>query len=422
MRKLYYIVPLAMAAGLFVSCGNDTAGTEEIIPKEAVDGSLENTTRAFPEDDGAKRLLSQPVRMFWQILQGVDETFPRRRAGYQIEDAQYEEIKQFTDKLVADNNASSETQKFRAIWNWITENIKYNNSLDPAYGNEPYDVFVNKICVCQGYANILNVMVYSQGIDVINVNGFLGNIGGHAWNYVRLNGTWWVYDPTNGGEFKASETSKYMDWLMPFSADGNFLETPEYAYNYTECMLNLNVVKKADDAMTVPFSVTLNNGIRYKVMSFSPSEPLPDNVRELYIGSNIESLGNSFIGLKDNAPNVEAVYVDPNNKYLESFDGVVYNKGGEEPLYIPTAMKKLVLRPLDIIGKNHVFDHAGIEEIVISDGTKRLEAWAVEKCPNLKVAYVPMDTELDENAFMDVHPDFEIIRMDHTGIKDILAD
>lgn len=84
-------------------------------------------------------------------------------------------------------------------------------------------------------------------------------------------------------------------------------------------------------------------------------------------------------------------------------------------------MKKLVLRPQEVIEKNHVFDHSGIEEIVIANGTKRLEAWAVEKCPNLKVAVVPMDTELDEEAFVDVHPDFEIIRMDQTGIKDVWA-
>lgn len=422
MRKLYYIVPLAMAAGLFVSCDNDTAGTEEIIPQETIDGSLGNATRAFPEDDGAKALTGEPARMFWMILQGVDDAFPRRRAGYEIEDFQYEEIKQFTDQLIADKKATTETEKYQAIWNWVTSNIKYNNPLNPAYGNDPYDVFTNKVCVCQGYANILSVMLHSQGIDVLNVNGILGGYGGHAWNYVRIDGEWWVSDPTNGGQHKASLVGDYQHSLIPYSADGNFLETPEYAYNYTECKLNLNVVKQADDVMTVPFSVTLNNGKRYRVTSFSPSKPLPENVRELYIGTNIESLGESIIGLKNNAPNVEVAYVEPDNKNLRSFNGVVYPKRAEEPLYIPAAMKKLVLQPWEVIGKNHVFDHAGIEEIVIANGTKRLEAWAVEKCPNLKVACVPMDTEIDENAFVDVHPDFEVIRMDQTGIKDIWAD
>lgn len=422
MRKFYYIVSLAMTAGLFAGCSNDTAGTEEIIPQETVDGSINNATRAFPEDDGAKKLNSKPATRFWQILQGVDESFPFRRAGYQIEDHQYREIKQFTDELMVEKNATTETEKYRAIWNWIAQNVEYNNDLNPAYGNDPYEVFINKRCVCQGYANILNVMLYSQDIAVININGILQGYGGHAWNYACIDGTWQVCDPTNGGEFKAAEVYSYWEWLIPYSADGNFLETPEYAYNYTECHLNLNVVKQADDAMTVPFGVTLNDGKRYQVSAFSPSEPLPDNVRELYIGTNIESLGEAYIGLKEYGPNVEVAYVDPNNKKLQSYEGVVYKKGSEEPLYIPAAMKVLKLQPVDVVGKNFVYDHAGIEEITIADGTKRMEAWAVEQCPNLKVAYVPIDTELDEKAFTDVHPDFQIIRQDHTGIKNIWAD
>ena len=421
MKKLYYIFSMALAAGLFAGCTNDTVGIEETTPQKAVDSSLGNTTRAFPEDDGSKALTGQPVRMFWQILQGVDESFPRRRASYQIEDFQYEEIKEFTDNLIAEKNATTETDKYKAIWNWVTSNIKYNTKLNPAYKNTPYDVFINKKCVCQGYANILNVMLHTQGIDVINVNGELVGYGAHAWNYVRYDGTWYVADPTNGGEFKASVTSGYQDWLVPYSADGNFLETTDYAYNYTESKLNLNVVKHADDAMMVPFSVTLANGKRFRVTSFSPSEPLPANVRELYIGSNIESLGVSYVGLKEHAPNVEAAYVDSNNKNLKSYEGVVYSRNEKEPVYIPAAMKVLKLQPVDVMEKNHIFDHNGIEEIVIPDGTKRMEAWAVEKCPNLKVAYVPTTTEVDENAFADVHPDFQIIRQDQTGMKPVWA-
>lgn len=425
MRKLYYIVSLAMTAGLFVSCSSDLAETDEIIPQETVDSSLDGTTRTFPENDGALPLRGNPENNFWKILQGADDAFARRRpVSYQIEDFQYDEIKEFTDQLIAEKGATTETEKYRAIWNWVGDNVKYNTTLNPAYSNEPYDVFINKVCVCQGYANIMSVMLLSQGIDVINVNGLLQAWAAHAWNYVRTDGTWRVCDRTNGLEYIASSTTSYKDVLTPIAADGNFLETEKYGFNYTEGYLNLNVVKQADDAMVIPYSVTLNDGKKYRVASFSPSEPLPGNVRELYFGTNIESLGTSFIGLKSNAPGVEVAYVDPKNSSFESYNGVVYykrGKGGPEPVYIPAAMKKLVLRAEEVIEKNHIYDHQGIEEIVIANGTKRLEAWAVEKCPNLKVACVPMDTEIDENAFADVHPDFEIVRMDQTGIKDVWA-
>lgn len=421
MKKAYHIVLLVMAAGCFVGCSNDTSGIDEVVPTETTGNASDDLTRNFPLDNGAEELKGSEAEKFWQILQGVDDEFPRMQASYKITLAQYSEIKDFTDELL--EGRTTESQKYRAIWLWITKNIKYNTEYDPGFSNEPYDVFINKKCICQGYANLMNVMAHTQGIDVINVNGFLSTIGGHAWNYVRHGGKWWLSDPTNGIEHKAENISDYKDMYIPYSADGNFLETPEYAYNFTGASINLNVVKEAEDAMMVPFSITLNNESRYRVTSFSPSESLPDNVREIYIGSNIVSLSNNnIVGLKDNAPNVNAAYVDPTNQTLHSYAGVVYRRDMEEPLYIPAAMKTIELMPLEVIGKNHIFDHKGIEEVIIANGTKRLEAWAVEKCPNLKVAYVPIDTELDENAFADVHPDFQIIRQNQTGIKDILAD
>ena len=73
-------------------------------------------------------------------------------------------------------------------------------------------------------------------------------------------------------------------------------------------------------------------------------------------------------------------------------------------------MKRIELLPTKTIGKNTIYDHNGVEEIVIAEGTTSMEAWAVEKCPNLKVAYIPESTQVHENAFYNVHPDFKIIR------------
>lgn len=47
---------------------------------------------------------------------------------------------------------------------------------------------------------------------------------------------------------------------------------------------------------------------------------------------------------------------------------------------------------------------------------------AVENCPNMKIAYVPEDTEIADNAFAGVHPDFQIIRGDFTNIPSVKED
>ena len=422
MKKNYYYLAVALATGLLASCSNEI--TEEITPGINTEVSENLSTRAFPTDDGAKSLPGQPAQKLHYILLGADSAFSARLGNFSApSNFQYEEIKEFTDELVAEHTTN--TQKYKTIYDWVRQNVKYANG---EISNEPYDVFINKQAVCQGYANLLNVMLHTQGIPVIIANGYLnsGAFMGHAWNYVYHNKQWWLSDPTNSMEYKSSELSKYQDKFIPLSADGNFLETEQFSYNYTRELINLNAVNFADEAFVVPFSVTLNNGKKYQVNSFSPTSALPSNVKEIYIGKNITSIGQDGIyGLKDHAPSVEAAYVDPENQRLESFEGVVYERYNDAPVYIPRGMKTVYLKPTynGTIGKNFLYNEPNIEEAYFPEGTTSLENWAVEKCPNLKVAYIPLNTEYDEStSFVDVHPDFKVVRMDMTGIKDAIAD
>lgn len=103
----------------------------------------------------------------------------------------------------------------------------------------------------------------------------------------------------------------------------------------------------------------------------------------------------------------------------------MYERYNDAPVYIPRGMKTVYLKPTynGTIGKNFLYNEPNIEEAYFPEGTTSLENWAVEKCPNLKVAYIPLNTEYDEStSFVDVHPDFKVVRMDMTGIKDVIAD
>ena len=183
MKKLYYILSLALTTGFFASCSNDINGTGELLPNDPTELPSTNLTRAFPEDDGAKALSGQPAEKLYNILIGSDSAFSARMGNYMpVSNFQYEEIKEFTDELVTGRD--TDAKKYRAIYNWVRQNVKYANG---EISNEPYDVFINKQAVCQGYANLLNLMLHTQGIPVINSNGYMNNNGsffGHAWNYV----------------------------------------------------------------------------------------------------------------------------------------------------------------------------------------------------------------------------------------------
>jgi transglutaminase/protease-like cytokinesis protein 3 len=77
-------------------------------------------------------------------------------------------------------------------------------------------------------------MLHSQGVPVLVTNGYLngyGVFGGHAWNYVNCDGTWYVSDPTNGGIFTMTSTSSYSH-LIPQSFDVMLFDKDGCQFDY----------------------------------------------------------------------------------------------------------------------------------------------------------------------------------------------
>lgn len=407
MKIHYYFLPLCLAAGCFSACSSD----DEMTMLQA-DATTENvqfeTMASFPEKDKSSKLHTNSIRAVYTLLDKIGPEIDTGMPNFEITEAQYEEIKEFTDKLV--EGLEKDADIYNKIFTWIVNNVKYNWA-----DNNPYPVFKDKQGVCQGYANLLNTMLHTQGIPVVNINGMLEPLGGHAWNYVYYNNRWWVSDPTNNGRWSVEPLTGY-EHLVPLSVDIDIFAESNFVCNYTDKHFNLKCVKESDDALVVPYSA---GGIR--ITSFNPSVPLPSNVRELYIGSNIETFGESYVGLNDSriAPNIEAVYLDEANTKLMSHCGVIYYKKGSKLCYIPQAMKVVELLPIAVMEKNYITNLHGMEELIIAPGTTELQAYAVENCPNLKRAYIPEDTKVDPQAFYSVHPDFEIVRGDLTGIPEI---
>ncbi len=412
MKKilLLSIVSAVFALG---SCSSDEE-QELQTPSVSVDNN-EATRAQFAEDDGKKVLSGAPyvqARNLINKLQAdyiAEMTDTLGRAN--ITPGQYAEIQEFTEKLVA--GLTTQKDKYTRCFNWIVQNVKYEYT-----DNDPYAVFKNLTGVCQGYANLLFIMLHSIDIPAFVCNGILNPIGGHAWNYVYCDGKWYVSDPTNNGSWVLAATSSYSH-LLPSSFDVVLAKNNGVWFNYTEYNLNICSVESDDAVFIVPFSA-----LGYQVTSFSPTVPLNPNIKQINIGKNIKSLGEGYIGLSYNAPNVEYVEVDPENTTFASYLGVVYRKNGSEfqLTYIPAAMKCVELMPMETMYKNTIYNHNGVETLIIAPGTKKIEPWGVEKCPKLKIAYVPEDTEIANNAFAGVHPDFQIIRGDYTNIPEIRED
>ncbi|MCM8595563.1 transglutaminase domain-containing protein [Accumulibacter sp.] len=108
--------------------------------------------------------------------------------------------------------ASSDLEKARVIYRWLTANIQYDSV---AYFSgqfppmDPASVLSRRSAVCAGYANLFAALARAMGLQVEVVAGFakgyryavgepLGNEPNHDWNAVRIDGHWYLVDATWG--------------------------------------------------------------------------------------------------------------------------------------------------------------------------------------------------------------------------------
>ncbi len=412
MKKTFLLLSvLSLSLPFMNGCSSDTDMIAAEQQAEAVVPAAEANPDYFPADDGAKNLSSIPVSGVAQLLRISEPTTAMNLVGMNITEGELAEIKAFVDENL---KRTSGELTYKAIFNWIRSNIKYAYYPTPAY-LDPYEVFTNKTCICQGYANLLRTMLYTQDIPAFGANGQLGTIGAHAWNYVYDGKTWWVSDPTNGNQFKMNTTADYKDRLIPQSLDVNLFEDDLFAYGYQEHSLNVNEVKaSAPEILTVPFSIK-----GYKITSFSLKRPLPEHVRVLYLGKNIKNLGMYESFIREYTPGVEEVYLDPANENLEWHKGIIYRLYSNMPYYIPPRTKVIELKPMERMEKNVIVNMKYVEEIIVAEGTKILESYAIENCPALKRLYIPETLEtMQENALYNCPSDVEIIRVP-TGIHHV---
>ena len=402
MKKHILVFSLAAAGSLFSACDKQYENVESFTNQEAV--STESYyAPTFAEPDKSTKLTGTPYENLKAIFEATGPSIITDLGRMEITDDQFLEIAEFTDNLV--KGYSSQMDKYDVIFKWITKNIKYGQS-DP----NPYAVFINKLCVCQGYANLLTVMCHTQDIPTVVVNGFLngyGVYGGHAWAYTCPDNTWIVSDPTNGGSWKMSNVGGYTH-LFPSEADVDLFADEHAIYRYYDYSINVDEVTTTENPLIIPYSAG-----GFVITSFNPSVDLPEAITDVYVGENITTFGETYnMGLYDHGKNLQAIHVDENNPSLMSHKGVVYRKNGDEAqlYYIPGNMRFIELMPMKIVEKNTIYNHYGVEEIYFPKGTKMIESYAIENCPKLERVYIPEDTEISDDILYNCPSDVEIIR------------
>lgn len=134
----------------------------------------------------------------------------------------------------------TDLEKARALYIWITENIRYD---DQAYNRQQYPqytpehVLKHRTAVCEGYSALFEALGRKLGLDIIKISGHAKGLGyeeeantktsNHAWNVVNIDGRWRIIDATwgsgyaeniNGRLRSQKKISNYWFDINPFEA------------------------------------------------------------------------------------------------------------------------------------------------------------------------------------------------------------
>lgn len=149
---------------------------------------------------------------FCTYLQSQKDFSKPDSVAFEISNRNYTSIFKLTKALT--KNFTSDLDKFRAIFRWITINIKYEIG---SKISSPSEVLRSKKTVCKGYANLLKAMCDAEGLECVYVSGWVkGQIDDinwsfkseqrHAWNAVKIDGKWVLTDVTWASSYQRKDT------------------------------------------------------------------------------------------------------------------------------------------------------------------------------------------------------------------------
>jgi len=136
--------------------------------------------------------------------------------------------------------AANEQEKARAIFRWICQNIDYDLGSYFAgrlSSTKSEDVLKSRSSVCAGYSDLFSALAVEAGLETVEIRGygkgysyrpgqrFAGPFN-HAWNAVKINGSWYLMDPTWGAGYLGRD-GKYHRWF-----DDHYFMTPPDQFIY----------------------------------------------------------------------------------------------------------------------------------------------------------------------------------------------
>ena len=136
--------------------------------------------------------------------------------------------------------AKNEREKARAIFRWICQNIDYDlgSFFTGRLGlTNSSDVLKGRSSVCSGYSDLFSALAEKAGLEAVEIRGYgkgysyrpgqkFSGPYNHAWNAVKINGSWRLLDSTWGAGYLGQDR-KYHRWF-----DEHYFMTPPDQFIY----------------------------------------------------------------------------------------------------------------------------------------------------------------------------------------------
>lgn len=351
------------------------------------------------------------------------------------EERTFREIAELTQSLTA--GKTTETEKARAIFEWVAENIEYDHTAFEYWlmqrrgdrlteeqdtrltqsGSTGY-AFYNRRAICSGYANLANFMLRLAGLPSAYIAGEASNLP-HAWSAACADGRWIIFDATWNLWDMAPDDRQIVEeitwpdgiWRMRIYSTGQVSCFLQNRYKDISGVTIPSSVNTLDDSafancteltsVTIPSNVIyLKNGV-FKGCTALTDVDILDSVTDMGTWTFWDCTALTHVTIPDSVTKIgqytfngctALAHVDIPNSVTEIETDAFKNCTALTEVTIPGSMTKLA---------GHTFEGCtALTDVTFLDGLTDIEGGMFWGCSNLKRVAIPASvTSIGQAAF-----------------------
>lgn len=249
-------------------------------------------------------------------------------------------------------NTTTDIEKARAIYTWLAKHIDYDDdgfNTDNIGDMSAPVVLETRKAVCEGFSNLYVALGHEMGLEIKKVIGYAKGYGyspgkkfkktDHAWNIIKIDGTWRVFDATWGEGYGETVNGKLKSkkafndfWFNTDPYEAIFSHLPEnHADAFIQPAISLGVYEKLPPIEWPFFEMGFDAKTIFKNLMTNPDKTFP----EAYASKTYVQVKNApaYRDIKINTPcqfeffipraySVSVIDNDNNWTYMENKKGV----------------------------------------------------------------------------------------------------